>query len=97
MPVGERQILWADGPHRIPVGAVDVVPAKFARTEEEVEGVGGGGVERTRPIVAAEAGIAELRTIAAAGGRQEDAVAVHAFHFVAVLAVLSGPCPGAVV
>ena len=80
-PFRARQILWADGPHREPVVAVVAVTVVYARSEVEVAGVDAvRRDERTRPVDAPAAGTDELGTFAAAGGRQEDGVAVRAIY-----------------
>ena len=94
---GERQILWADGPNRESDVAVAGAPVVSARIEVQAEGVAAVARERTRPEAAPAASKVELGTGTVAGGRHEDGVAVRAFHFVAVLAILRGPRPGAVV
>ena len=88
--------LWAYGPHREPVAAAEYVQAALARIEVEAAGlVAVPCAERTRPVVAIYAGMVELGTCAVACDRQEDGVAVRAFHLIALHAVLRRPGPGA--
>ena len=91
---GGKANSWADGPNREPVKAAGVAPVVPVRIEVEAFGAAV-RADPTRPVDAPAASIVELGAVTQAGGREEDGVAVRAFHFVAVLDILRGTRPGA--
>lgn len=91
--------LWTDWPHREPAVTVRVdVPADSEITEADVRAVAAMDIEeRTRPVDALVAYTEEPGSVAEAGVRQEDGVAVWGVHLIAFHAALCGPDHGAVV
>lgn len=76
---GQRSVLGSgsDGPHREPEAAVATVHAVVVRIEQEAPRVARVvGLERTRPVVAGAARVAELAVVAAACSGQEERLSV---------------------
>ena len=83
-------------PHGVPVGTV-AVAARAVKLRIEVEVIRTarvGLVERSQPIVAGGADGVKIATVAIAGSREENTIAVRAGYFISIDAVLCGPCPG---
>ena len=91
--------LIADRAHRKAEEAAEAVaPVIEAAAEVQVVGaVAAASAQRTRPVVAVAATAAEMRTVAVARSREEDAVAVSTGYRVTINAVLCCPGPSAAI